>query len=130
MSCKTSSQKNWLTNTTIKLHQIKTKGKEDGTYYGSTLHVETNIGQKFFQLIKKHFPPSNKYSKIFNKNTIKLSYSCSPNIGMIFKQMNNTLFKNENQKSENAIKNKCNCKQKEKCPLNRNCLQKVHLNLG
>ena len=40
---------------------------------------------------------------------------------MIFKQMNSTLLKNE--KSENVTENKCNCKQKEKCPLNGNCLQ-------
>ena len=42
---------------------------------------------------------------------------------MIFKQMNNSLLKKVNQTSENAIKNKCNCKHKEKCPLDGNCLQ-------
>ena len=42
---------------------------------------------------------------------------------MIFKQMNNTLLKNEKDKSESVTKNKCNCEKKENCPLNGNCLQ-------
>ena len=32
--------------------------------------VNTNIGKEFFTLLNKHFPPSNKYHKIFNKNNI------------------------------------------------------------
>jgi len=44
------------------------------------LQVKTNIGRTFLASISKHFPPSHKYHKIFNKNTIKLSYSCTPNI--------------------------------------------------
>ena len=42
--------------------------------------VKTNIGKIFIKLICKHFPPNHKFVKIFNKNTIKLSYSCMPNI--------------------------------------------------
>ena len=42
--------------------------------------VKTNIGMIFLCLINKHFPPTHKYRKIFNKNTIKISYSCMPNI--------------------------------------------------
>ena len=42
--------------------------------------VKTNIGRIFIKLISKHFPPNHKLVKIFNKNTIKLSYSCMPNI--------------------------------------------------
>ena len=42
--------------------------------------VKTNIGRIFIKLISKHFPPNHKFVKIFNKNTIKFSYSCMPNI--------------------------------------------------
>ena len=42
--------------------------------------VKTKIGKFFLQLIKKHFPKEHKFHKIFNKNTLKLSYSCMPNI--------------------------------------------------
>ena len=37
--------------------------------------VSTNIGKKILSLISKHFPPSNKLHKIFNRNTVKVSYS-------------------------------------------------------
>ena len=42
--------------------------------------VKTKIGKFFLQLIKKHFPKEHKFHKIFNKNTLKLSCSCMPNI--------------------------------------------------
>ena len=42
--------------------------------------VKTKIGKFFLQLIKKHFPKGHKFHKIFNKNTLKLSCSCMPNI--------------------------------------------------
>ena len=42
--------------------------------------VKTNIEKIFIKLISKHFPPNHKFVKIFNKNTIKLSYSCMLNI--------------------------------------------------
>ena len=42
--------------------------------------VKTNIGRIFIKLISKHFPSNHKFGKIFNKNIIKLSYSCMPNI--------------------------------------------------
>ena len=32
--------------------------------------VSTNIRKEFFTLLNKHFPPSNKYHKIFDKNYI------------------------------------------------------------
>ena len=35
--------------------------------------VTTNIDKEFFTFLYKHFPPNNKYHKIFNKNNIKLS---------------------------------------------------------
>ena len=41
---------------------------------------KTIIENIFIKLISKHFPPNHKFVKIFNKNTIKLSYSCMPNI--------------------------------------------------
>ena len=42
--------------------------------------VKTKIGKFFLQLIKKHFPKEHRFHKIFNRNTLKLSYSCMPNI--------------------------------------------------
>ena len=42
--------------------------------------VKTNIGRISIKLISKHFPPNHKFVKIFNKNIVKLNYSCMPNI--------------------------------------------------
>ena len=42
--------------------------------------VKTNICKIFLCLINKNFPPTHKYRKIFNRNFIKISYSCMPNI--------------------------------------------------
>ena len=48
-------------------------------YYRKT--VKTKFVKFFLQRIKKHFPKDyNKFHKIFNRNTLKLSYSCMPNI--------------------------------------------------
>ena len=46
-------------------------------------NVKNNIGKIFLNLIKKHFSPHNKFHKLFNKNTVKISYSCTRNIKTI-----------------------------------------------
>ena len=43
-------------------------------------NVRTKVGNYFLSLIKKHFPLRHKFSKLFNRNTIKVSYSCMANI--------------------------------------------------
>ena len=42
--------------------------------------LKTNIGKFFSKLLNKHFPAGHKLYKIFNKNTLKLSYSCMRNL--------------------------------------------------
>ena len=42
--------------------------------------VKTKLGKEFFKLLKRHFRKRHNMSKIFNKNTIKLSYSRCRNI--------------------------------------------------
>ena len=37
---------------------------------------QTNIGREFRNLIERCFPPNHKLRKLFNKNNLKLSYSC------------------------------------------------------
>ena len=43
-------------------------------------NVATKIGRYFLNLLDKHFPQDHKFHKIFNRNNIKVSYSCMPNI--------------------------------------------------
>ena len=71
-------------------------------------------------LIRKHFPKHHRYHKIFNKNTIKLSYSCMPNIGSIISRNNTKLLTKSNVENNRT----CNCRNKVNCPLNGNCLVK------
>ena len=42
--------------------------------------ITNKIGKEFFRLLKKNFPPSSSLYKIFNRNTIKLSYNTKPNV--------------------------------------------------
>ena len=41
--------------------------------------IKTNIAKTFFRLLDTHFPRSHSLYKIFNKNTVKVSYSCMKN---------------------------------------------------
>ena len=54
--------------------------------------VKTNIGKVFLKLVRKHFPRYHKLHKIFNTNTLKLSYCCMKNIFNIIKQHNTTVL--------------------------------------
>ena len=42
--------------------------------------VKTNIGAEFFKIVDKCFPKCHPLHKICNRNTIKLSYSCTANM--------------------------------------------------
>ena len=45
-----------------------------------SVNVKTNVGKLFLTLLQKHFPGHHKYHKSFNKNNVKISYSCIPNM--------------------------------------------------
>ena len=85
-------------------------------------NVATNIGKKLFTLLSACFPANNKLSKILNKNTIQLSYSCMSNIKQRIANHNKAILSKENIKEE-QIK-LCNCRNRTLCPLQGNCLQK------
>ena len=50
--------------------------------------VKSNTGKTFLNLIKRYFPKTNKLPKIFNKNTVKVSYSCMSNMSPILSSHN------------------------------------------
>ena len=90
-------------------------------------NVSTNIGHRFLTLVDKHFPKDHKLRKIFNRNTIKISYSCMNNTKQIIDNHNKLILnssKHANETTDNHVdKKSCNCRQKVTCPLNGNCLQ-------
>lgn len=77
--------------------------------------VKTNIARKFIDLIKTHFNKDHPLHKIFNKNTINLSYSCMPNIKNIINRHNKKILK---KKTKDETKT-CNCTKFE-CPMKNN----------
>ena len=43
-------------------------------------NVTNNIDKKFLQLLDKNFLRGHRFHKLFNRNTVKLTYSCLPNV--------------------------------------------------
>ena len=84
--------------------------------------VATNVGKEFFSLLSKHFPPNNKYYKIFNKQNVKLSYSCMPNMGSIIAQHNKQVLNRHS--SADTETPPCNSRNKRDCPLEGKCRTK------
>ena len=82
------------------------------------MNVETNIGKNFLKLIDKHFPKTNKFHKMFNRNNSKVSYSCLPNFANMIKSPNNRILSEE----KTQYQPKYNCRQKDTCSLEGNCL--------
>lgn len=81
--------------------------------------LETKVGKRFLALIDKHFPKDSKFHKIFNRNTVKVSYSCTKNMKTIINNHNKKIL---NENNTNDTTKTCNCMKKNECPLNGNCL--------
>ena len=82
--------------------------------------------------VDKRFPTTHRYHKIFNKNNLKISYSCMPNMKTIIDQQNRKLLyitsPSESTQPLHTVRKKktektCNCRNKDLCPLNQKCLQ-------
>ena len=50
-------------------------------------NVSTKVAERFLNLIDQHFPKSNKLHAILNRNTVKISYSCTQNILLTTKKL-------------------------------------------
>ena len=80
-------------------------------------NVLTKVGNQFLKLINKHFPRHPKLYKLFNKNNVKVSYSCMPSIKNI-----NTHNKKIINPPKDNITRTCNCIGKHQCSLKEKCL--------
>ena len=90
--------------------------------FGTIRRVEPHYvpGNKFSQILDKHFPKSHKFHKLFNCNNVKVSYSSLPNFASIINSHNKKILRQEEMASP---KPHCNCRVEESCPLNGDCLQ-------
>ena len=78
--------------------------------------VSTNVAKIFLQLVTKHFPRSHKLHKIFNRNTVKVSYSCMNNMSKIIKGHNKKVTSKPRDQRP-----KCNCRKKAENPMKGSC---------
>ena len=106
-------------NTNSNTDRAKRQRKRNITWFNPPYseHVTTNIGKKFLGLINKHFPKENQLSRIINRNTVKLSYSCMDNMATIVKAHNNKISRKDVSRKTAT----CNCRKKEECPLPGRC---------
>ena len=77
--------------------------------------VKSNIGRIFLRLLSKHFPRNHTMHKIFNRNTVKISYSCMRNISSIVSSHNRNILWPKHKSFG------CNCRAKNECPFNGEC---------
>ena len=80
-------------------------------------NVKTNVGKTFLNLIDKHFKREHKLHKIFNRNTVKVSYGSMDSMGTFISSHNAQVTKTHPAKTDIP----CNCINKAACPLNGNC---------
>ena len=79
--------------------------------------VKSNITKMFIQTLEKCFPPGNPLRKIFNKNTVKISYSTTKNVTKIISAHNRKVLEPMNKQTK-----PCNCRGGiEACPVEGKC---------
>ena len=83
--------------------------------------VATNVAGKFLQLIDKHFPRNSQFHKQFNRSTVKVSYSCMPNMANIISGHNKKVTGAKDSLPEEG----CNFRKgTDSCVLGGKCLTK------
>ena len=91
------------------------------TYFNPpySLNVSTNIGAKFLRIIDECFPKEHILYKIINRNTIKVSYRCMPNMGHLLSTHNSKISKLKDQPDPPP---RCSCRGgPASCPLGGGC---------
>ena len=69
------------------------------------------------KLIDKNFPVNNPLHKLLNRKTVKLSYSCTPNMKTIIAGHNKKVLTTKDP----ATTKGCNCRNKNTCPVPGEC---------
>ena len=84
------------------------------------LSLNQNFGKQFFRILDDSFPVEHKFRHLFNRNTVKLSYSCTPNVKTIISGHNKKLLEKGDLSEEEP--KMCNCRGGEQsCPLDGQC---------
>ena len=85
--------------------------------------VDSDITKMFNAILIKCFPKDNILHKAFNKNNVKISYSCTPNIAQIISSHNKKVMRDFEEKEAGWREKKwCNCRGgEETCPVEGKC---------
>ena len=104
---------------------LKNKRKRTGniTWYNPPFNsnVRTKLGRKFLHIVDKCFPKNHSLHKMFNRRTLKLSYSCMPKMKSVISSHNKYVLSNFNSSTQQP--DTCKCRKKPDCPLEGKCLQ-------
>ena len=76
----------------------KRNRKRNVICFNPPFNAKTKVGKYFPNIIKNHFPPRHRFSKLFNRNTIKVSYSCMPNVKTEIHKHNKNILEKAQQK--------------------------------
>ena len=79
--------------------------------------VSTNTAKRFLNLLDLHFPKQHRLYKIFNRNNVKVSYSCTEDMSGFISSHNKKLLN-----SRTGDIKPFNCRKKDECPLSGQCL--------
>ena len=88
--------------------------------------MSTNIGRKFLSLVDRCFPTTHPLNKIFNRRTVKISYSTMPSLGRIIEGHNSKVLRGEVAEVPKRPWGNCSCPRRTReageCPLGGECL--------
>ena len=86
----------------------------------NSCNVNTLLSSRHFRSVSvREFHKNHVLHKVFNRNTVKISYACMPNIKQTIDCHKSILMKFDKPKTD-----ECNCRKRKECPLLCQCLTK------
>ena len=82
--------------------------------------VKTQFGKEFLKILDSNFPKKHQFNRFLNRHTIKVSYSCTKNMGAIIATHNKKILNDKTDQERD-----CNCRVKTNCPLKGQCCTKT-----
>lgn len=105
-------------------NQPRAKRRRNITWFNPpySQSVQTNVAKKFLSMVSNVFTNDHTLHSLFNRNTVKVSYCCMPNMKNVIDNHNKRIT-TSNTTNNTANARDCNCRQPENCPLEGHCLK-------
>ena len=90
------------------MNKKKRRNRHKRTHWFNPPHsdtLRTNVGEKFITIVKSEFTEDHVLHKIFNVKTIRLSYSCMPNMSKKVSMHNGKVFQQHIEETEQNSQN-------------------------